>query len=35
MDLVNITMFAIVVLVLLYKNWLPGLAGWIHDRVNE
>jgi hypothetical protein len=33
-DIVNLTMFAIVVLVLFYKNWIPGLAQWVEDRVH-
>jgi hypothetical protein len=32
---VNITIFALFLLVVLYKNWLPGLMGWIEDRVRS
>jgi hypothetical protein len=32
---VNITIFALVLLVLLYKNWIPGMMGWIQDRVRS
>jgi hypothetical protein len=32
---VNITVFVIALLVLLYKNWIPGIMGWIQDRVRS
>jgi hypothetical protein len=32
---VNITVFVLVLLVLLYKNWIPGIMGWIQDRVRS
>jgi hypothetical protein len=32
---VNITIFALALLVLLYKNWIPGIMGWIQDRVRS
>jgi len=35
MDAVNITVFALFLLVVLYKNWLPGIQGWIHDRMHS
>lgn len=35
MDLVNLTVFALLLLVVLYKNWIPGLYGWVSDRVRE
>jgi hypothetical protein len=34
-DAINITVFALAVLVLLYKNWIPGLMGWVEDRVRS
>jgi hypothetical protein len=34
-DVVNITVFAIFLLVLLAKNWIPALMGWIQDRVRS
>jgi len=35
MDLINITMFGIILLVFFYKNWIPGIMQWVQDRVHE
>jgi hypothetical protein len=35
MNVVNITVFAIFILVLFAKNWIPSLMGWIQDRVRS
>jgi len=35
MDLVTITIAGIVLLVLLYKNWIPALMAWVQDRVRS
>jgi hypothetical protein len=35
MEIVNITMFAIILLVFLYNNWLPALESWVRDRVQS
>jgi hypothetical protein len=34
-DAVNITVFGLAVLVLLYKNWIPAIMGWIQDRARS
>jgi hypothetical protein len=34
MDIVTLTVFTIFLLVLFYKNWIPGLATWVEDRVH-
>jgi hypothetical protein len=35
MNVVNICMFAIVLLVVLAQNWLPQMEGWVRDRVQS
>ena len=35
MEIVNITMFALLLLVFLYKNWIPGLETWVRDRTQS
>jgi hypothetical protein len=34
MDIVNLTIFVVILLVLFYKNWIPALAQWVEDRVH-
>ena len=35
MNVVNLTIFAIFLLVIFYKNWIPGMYAWVQDRVHE
>jgi len=34
-NLINLTVFALFLLVVLYKNWLPGVETWVADRVHS
>lgn len=35
MDAITILVFGLFLLVVLYKNWIPGLQEWVHDRMHS
>lgn len=35
MDLVNLTVFTVFLLAMLYTGWLVQFRGWVQDRVRE